>query len=167
MTEKEKIISHILDLKEKCATESVIVSSNFLSVDEISTVIKTERVNNKYVDTFYYGGYNDADRKIIVFVPKFYGVDESGLAEFLIGNDYNPLQIINVNKDKFSVLSHRDYLGALMGLGVKREVLGDIVLNDNGCRIFCLKSIAPFIAENMKQAEGSLRLLWVISTISV
>lgn len=98
--EKENNIAHILDLKEKCAADSVIVSSNFLSVDEISTVIKTERINNKYVDTFYYGGYADADRKVIVFVPKFYDVDENSLIEFLNVNDYNPLQLINVKKDR-------------------------------------------------------------------
>lgn len=159
MMEKENNIAHILDLKEKCAADSVIVSSNFLSVDEISTVIKTERINNKYVDTFYYGGYTDADRKVIVFVPKFYDVDENSLIEFLNVNDYNPLQLINVKKDRFSVLSHRDYLGALMGLGLKREVIGDIVLNDSGCAIFCLKSIAPFIVENLKQAgRGQLEV---------
>ena len=152
MTETEKIIAHILDLKEKCATESIIVSSNFLSVDEISHVIKTERINNQYVDTFYYGGYDDAERKLVVFVPKFYEIEKSVLIDFLNENDYNPIQVLDVKKDKFSNLSHRDYLGALMGLGIKREVLGDIVVNENGCTIFCLKSITDYLTENFNQA---------------
>lgn len=152
MTDREKLVSHILDLKEKAATESVVTSSSFLSVDELSAVIKTERVNNQYVDTFYYGGYGEAERKAAIFVPKFYGVDEDTLDEFLNTNECNPLQLLSVKKDRFSSLSHRDYLGALMGLGVKREVTGDIILNEDGCSIFCLKSISSYIIENLKQA---------------
>ena len=157
MTDKEKLISHILDLKEKAATESIITSSSFLSVDELSDVIKEEKVNNRYVDTFYCGGYEDAERKTAVFVPVFYGVNEDEIESFLNENGCNPVSLLLVKKDKFTSLTHRDYLGALMGLGLKREVIGDIVLSDDGCSIFCLKSVASFIAENLRQAgRGSL-----------
>lgn len=157
MTEKEELVSHILDLKEKAASESVVTSGSFLSVDELSDVIRVQNVNNKYVDTFYYGGYDEAERKVAVFVPEFYGADESGLEEFLDENDSNPIALLLVKKDKFTSLTHRDYLGALMGLGLKREVIGDIIVNENGCSIFCLKSVASFIAENLHQAgRGSL-----------
>ena len=152
MTDKEKLIAHVLDLKERCATDSVITSTNFLSSDELSDVIKTERVNNQYVDTFYYGGYEGAERKTAVFIPKFYSVAEDEAESFLNDNGFNPLKILSVRKDKFSVLSHRDYLGALMGLGLKREMIGDIVSDENGCTIFCMKSIADFVAGNLKQA---------------
>ena len=157
MTEKEQLISHILDLKEKSASGSIVTSSSFLSVDELSDVIRVQNVNNKYVDSFYYGGYDEAERKTAVFVPEFYGIDESGLEEFLNENECNPIALLLVKKDKFTSLTHRDYLGALMGLGLKREVIGDIIVNDDGCSIFCLKSVASFIAENLRQAgRGSL-----------
>ena len=145
MTEKEELISHILDLKEKAASESVVTSGSFLSVDELSDVIKVQNVNNKYVDTFYYGGYSEAERKTAVFIPSFYSVTEDSLEEFLNTNGYNPLELIYIKKDKFTTLTHRDYLGALMGLGLKREVLGDIIVNDSGCSFFCLKSVASYI----------------------
>ncbi|MBE6785041.1 MAG: hypothetical protein E7538_02240 [Ruminococcaceae bacterium] len=157
MTEKQELISHILDLKEKSATESIITSSSFLSVDELSDVIKEEKVNNRYVDAFYYGGYEDAERKTAVFVPTFYGVNEDKIESFLNENECNPVSLLLVKKDKFTSLTHRDYLGALMGLGLKREVIGDIVASDDGCSIFCLKSVAAFIAENLRRAgRGSL-----------
>ena len=48
-------------------------------------------------------------------------------------------------------LGHRDCLGALMSLGIRREVLGDIVPQEGKLYIFCLRSIAPYIAENLTQ----------------
>lgn len=160
MTEKEKLIAHLLDLKEKTATESILTASNFMSLDELSEAVKTERVNNQFVDTFYYGGYDEAERKTAVFIPKFYEVDECNIKEFLDVEDLNPLCVLNVKKDKFSVLSHRDYLGALMGLGIKREMIGDIIINEDGCSILCLKSISSYIANNLKQAgRGQLTVV--------
>ena len=152
MTDKENLISHILDLKEKSASESILTSSGFLYLEEQSQFIKTEKINNKYVDTFYYGGYDDAERKVVLFVPEFYAVDSDSVDDFLRENDMNPLDVLSVKKDKFSELSHRDYLGALMGLGLKRDVIGDIIINDDGCYIICLKSISRYITENLKQA---------------
>lgn len=142
----------MLDLKDRCATESVVTHSNFLSADELSDAIKTERKYNEYVDTFYYGGYSEAERKVIVFVPKFYEVTEENFEDFINTEELNPLAVLKVKKDKFSKLTHRDYLGAIMGLGLKREVTGDIILSDDGCTLFCLKSIASYLTENLRQA---------------
>ena len=157
MTEKEELISHILDLKEKAASDGVVTSSSFLSLDEISDIIKLEHINNKYVDTFYYGGYDEAERKVVIFIPEFYAVDEASLEEFLDENGYNPLDLLYIKKDKFTTLTHRDYLGAIMGLGLKRETTGDIIPKDDSCSVFCLKSVSSYITENLKQAgRGSV-----------
>ena len=152
MNDKDVLISHALDLKERAANLSVVTSTNFLSADELSDLLKYERVNNQFIDTFYFGGHKDAERKTAVFVPKFYEVDEEGLTEFFTANDCNPITALKIKKDKFSSLSHRDYLGSLMGLGIKREMIGDIITDDDGCILFCLKSIADFICNNLRQA---------------
>ncbi len=119
MNEKEILLSHVADLKEKAADESVVTSSNFLSADEISIISSLGKIMNKYVDTFYFGGYDDAERCVAVFVPRFYGCEN--IDEFLSENpEFSPICMIKVIKDKFCTLSHRDYLGSLMGLGIKR-----------------------------------------------
>jgi len=46
-------------------------------------------------------------------------------------------------------LTHRDFLGAILNLGIEREMLGDIVIIDNVGYIFALDSIADYIAENL------------------
>ena len=156
MNEKDILISHALDMKEKCADNSVITSTNFMSLEEISTVKATEKQFSQYADTFYYGGYEDAERRLAIFLPKFLCVTD--IDEYLRENeDDNPVCILRLKKDKFSTLSHRDYLGAIMGLGIKREMTGDIKVSDEGADVFCLKSIASFLSENLrKSGRGSV-----------
>lgn len=50
-------------------------------------------------------------------------------------------------------LSHRDYLGSLMALGMERELLGDIVVRKDAAYLFCEERIAPYILENFTQAR--------------
>ena len=156
MNEKNILISHALDMKERCADNSVITSTNFMSIDEISTVKGTDKQFSQYADTFYYGGYEDAERRIALFAPKFMGVTD--IEEYLSENeDENPICILRLKKDKFTTLSHRDYLGAIMGLGIKREMTGDIKVSEEGAEVFCLKSIAAFLCENLKKSgRGSV-----------
>lgn len=156
MNEKEILISHALDKKRQSADNSMITHTNFLSLDEISIVKTTDREYNEYVDTFYYGGYNDSERQVALFVPKFYNTED--LNAFLNDNEEdNPLCLVRLKKDKFTVLSHRDYLGAIMGLGLKREMVGDIKVTDEGADVFCLKSAAEYICDNLKKSgRGSV-----------
>ncbi|MBR6186691.1 MAG: hypothetical protein IKQ41_10575 [Clostridia bacterium] len=50
-------------------------------------------------------------------------------------------------------LTHRDYLGALMALGIERELLGDIIVRESEAFLFCEERIAPYIQENFIQAK--------------
>lgn len=156
MNEKEILISHALDKKRQSTDNSMITHTNFLSLEEISIVKTTDREYNEYTDTFYYGGYSDSERQIALFVPKFFETDD--ITEFLSDNEEdNPLCIVRLKKDKFTTLSHRDYLGAIMGLGLKREMVGDIKVTNEGADVFCLKSAADYICDNLKKSgRGSV-----------
>lgn len=158
MNDKELLISHALDIKEKCADNSLILGTSFMSVEQISDVKAIERNLSEYVMTFYYGGYENAERCIALFVPKFYG-EISPQAYFKENEDEDPLCILRLKKDRFTNLSHRDYLGAIMGLGIKREMIGDIIVSDSGADVFCLKSIATYISQNLKKSgRGSVEI---------
>lgn len=156
MNEKELLLSRARELKERAADNSMITSTNFLSPEERSAVSVIERENNKYVSTFYYGGFPDAERTAAVFVPTFYEI--SDIDAFMKENtDENPFSLIECTKDKFTSMSHRDYLGSLMALGIKREMIGDIVVTENGCHFFAVKSIASYICDNLKRTgRGSV-----------
>ncbi len=151
MTEDEVLFSHASDLKMQCADESVVQSTAFLDLRQRTLLLPLEKVQSEYVKTFYYGGFDEAERLCAVFVPRFY--EENDVFEFFkTYPEFDPIVLLRLEKDRFTSLSHRDYLGALMGLGLRREMLGDIVTDENGCFLFCLSSVKKFIEENLKSA---------------
>lgn len=50
-------------------------------------------------------------------------------------------------------LEHRDFLGALLNLGIRREVLGDIFVREEGAYLFCLDSIAQYIIDSLERVR--------------
>ncbi len=151
MTDDDILLSHARDLKRQCADRGMLTHTAFLDLHQRSLLASIEREQNAEVQTFCYGGCPDAQRVIAVFVPKFYEIDD--FDAFLRENpDDDPLCLLRADKDAFSSLSHRDYLGALMGLGIKREQLGDILVDDGGAFLVCLRTIRPFLLDNFSSA---------------
>lgn len=157
MTQEEKILlASINDKARQCSDNSMITNSVFLDMHERSVVTQAKNLYANAALSFY-GGFNDAERTVAVFLPDYISV--SAAEHFGQFPDDNPICIIELEKDRFSPpLSHRDYLGAMMGLGIKREMTGDIIVSETGCRIAVLSKIAPFIAENLAKAgRGTLK----------
>ena len=151
MTDDGILLSHARDLKAQCADRGMLTHTAFLDLHQRSLLASIEREQNAEVRTFYDGGCPDAERVCAVFMPQYYGVDD--LAAYFAENpDDDPLCLLRADKDAFSSLSHRDYLGALMGLGVKREQLGDLLVDDGGAFLVCLRSIRPFLLEHFRLA---------------
>lgn len=102
------------------------------------------------VKTFLNGGLllmksNDfLERKIACFVPEDFLTEDSCLKL--------PTSIIRVkplNRKFADELSHRDFLGALMNLGIERHLLGDILVKDNTAYIFVMEKMADYICNNL------------------
>ncbi|MBR5826514.1 MAG: hypothetical protein IKY78_05460 [Clostridia bacterium] len=156
MTDKEILLSRIHDKKAEADKNVMITHSAFLSVDEINDSGFINIKNYNGVKAFHFGGFSEAERQVIFFVPECFGI--SDISEYFSEcKDDNPIAAVKVIKDRFSSLSHRDYLGAIMGLGIKRELVGDIITCDFGAYIICFKSIASFIVENLTRGgRGTL-----------
>ena len=148
MTDDEILLAHARDLKAQCADHSMLTHTAFLDMHQRTVLKALEKEQSAFVRTFYYGGYPDAERTVAVFLPTFYDAPD---VEIYFGEapDDDPLTLLRLDKDRFHTLSHRDYLGALMGLGVKRELLGDIVTDDAGAYVVCLKKAAVFLEEHL------------------
>ena len=94
------------------------------------------------VRTSFYGGYEDAERVILINMPDYFDLERD-----------NPLCIIRAEKTAGSrELTHRDYLGSLLGLGLKRDMIGDIIVRSDGADIIVMEDIADFILMNYYKA---------------
>ena len=161
MTREDRLlIDKIEDKARLCSENSMITNSDFLDMHERSVAAQT-RLQYPDVKMIFYGVFEDAERTVAVFLPEYIEAENADdlRAYFSENPDDNPLAVIRLEKDKFSpALSHRDYLGSLMGLGIRRETTGDIAVDENGCKMVVLSKIAPFIAENMgKAGRGTLK----------
>ena len=161
MTDEDKLlIAKTEDKARLCSENSMITNSDFLDMHGRS-VVSQIRLQYADVKMIFYGIFDDAERTVAVFLPEYIEAENPDELEayFNENPDDNPLAVIRLEKDKFSpALSHRDYLGALMGLGIRREMTGDIKVDENGCEMAVLSRMAPFVAENMSKAgRGTLK----------
>ena len=92
-----------------------------------------------------FGGYEEAERKMLVYLPEY--MEEDGLYE-----EESPLVCLRATYFEEDTLSHRDFLGALMGAGIARETVGDICVGKGCCDFFVTAEIAPYILQNFLSA---------------
>ncbi len=141
------LLSHIFDLCERRDGRNVITASDFLSESDAHSaenLINTVKAENY----MFFGGYGDAERKCVVFLPDYYTEDDIKDEPSLCDIGYIEAAVDKFN-EKEANFSHRDVLGSLMGLGIERHLIGDIIA-DGGKAVFAVKSkIVPFITENL------------------
>lgn len=90
-----------------------------------------------------YGGYAESERVKIGFFPEFTEVNES---------DFNIVPVEISYKRQYSrELTHRDFLGSVLGLGITREKTGDIIVEENRAIVFTDSDIADYIAVNLER----------------
>lgn len=90
---------------------------------------------------YRFGGYPDAERMMLVYLPEY--LDESALTD-----EDSPLVCLRATFYAGDTLSHRDFLGALMGAGIARESVGDICVGKSACDFFVTAQIAPYVLQN-------------------
>lgn len=104
---------------------------------------------------FTWGGYPTAERRRAFILPEFLEETEnySEIAPFC---DAEPIACLFVAESGYKKLSHRDYLGSVLSLGIDRSVVGDIVLSAEagGAYIFCDGGIADFISMELSKVGG-------------
>lgn len=98
----------------------------------------------------FFGGYDDAERRMLVFLPDY-------LEESYLDGDESPIFCLRAQFYEADDLSHRDFLGALMGAGIARDTVGDICVSKGSCDFFVTAEIAPYILQNFSSA-GRTRL---------
>lgn len=92
----------------------------------------------------FFGGYDEAERVLLGIFPSF----------MLPENTAFPLTSIVFRYRPSATLSHRDFLGTLLSLGLKREKIGDILCDEGQTVVFVSEELADFIAESVTKVGG-------------
>lgn len=137
----ELIKKRLVELGRKSYNSGIFTFTDFLGLAEQSAFSEVKRELGG-IPYEAFGGAEGAERVIIRF----------GSEEELGYSMPYPISIIKVEPQSRKYadrLTHRDFLGALLNLGIERHTLGDIVIIDNVGYIFALESIAPYIADSL------------------
>lgn len=139
--EDKNLISNIfnkMEIAEK--TNKIIFTNDFLSPtiwNQISAICETYKIKS-----FTNGIFKDADRRMISF---------SSYEEPII----YPINLLKIsNNSKFCTPAHKDYLGAIMSLGIKREKLGDLIIRDKICYAPVCSDISNYIINNLNNISN-------------
>lgn len=150
--DKQRVTSHIRDEELRIKMYKIVDlcngvlknydvrKSDFLNPFEIKNAISivNSESNLKYsID----GGYDESERSVINIFPYYMEEAEDDSIRFLrIDGNF-----------KFRTVSHRDYLGSILGLGIKREKIGDILVHEDYCQIIVDSDICDFILMNFEK----------------
>ena len=138
MIEKNEKIENYIKLMEKIDT--VVYSNEFFSLNEINKIQKAK------INYSLKGLNEDSEKKVIAFYPKDF-------PEEYLNFPVKYFKIIK--KSKFINLEHKHYLGNILGLGIKREILGDLIVKNDECYGIILENMFDFLKENLLRINSS------------
>ena len=136
-------LRHLLDLCRKSEKTGTWQYSGFLSPAEQDDWQRSKEAAG--CSFCLAGGYESAERKIL-----------AAGNEAEMGPPDPPIRVIAVapKSEKYAEeLTHRDYLGAILGLGIERSLIGDILVRDHRAWFFCLSSAAEMIVSSLTQVR--------------
>ena len=148
MNDEELMANRLCELATRSYTDNYYTYTDFLGLADISLLQKLVKYDDRMRGIPYRmsGGTDNAERVVAAFGDE----DAFGYApEF-------PIKCIRARprSPKFADrLTHRDFLGAVLNLGIGREQIGDIYINDNRGYIFCLEGMADYIVQNLERIK--------------
>ncbi|MBR5479336.1 MAG: RNA-binding protein [Clostridia bacterium] len=127
------IISRVEDKIRRVRDKNIPEALGFLTPSERAEIEKLHLPRH-----FFYGG-RDAERTFLFLLPDYMEEENFPVEEYLC---------VLSAKVPFGNPTHRDFLGAILGLGIERECVGDIIVGEESF-IYLTRKIAPFVMQNL------------------
>ncbi len=146
------LIAQLEDKIEQCSDNYMLTGTGFMDMHQkriAADFCRSGKVLPDGVKLKLYGGYDDAERCIAVCLPDYMHAEPESEEQHL----EELLSVIRVSTPKGGrKLTHRDYLGSVLSLGITRDVIGDILVREDGADIVVIAEIADFIDINYDKA---------------
>jgi RNA-binding protein YlmH len=141
--EERPFVQKIEEWARNAAERHQSKRTDFLDPRQVMIV---QSIVNRYSDVqaYFYGGYEGAERKVGWITPEYItpGLEESEVTAISIQGD-----------TRFLDVDHGDYMGAILGLGIKRDKIGDILVHGEGCHLLTVKEIRDYILTHLAQVH--------------
>ena len=150
MEKKDFFIKRIRELANLSYQRDIVTFSDFLNLNE-QNIVNDRKNQIPGVEIECFGGYSQAERQMMAF-------HSDALA---FPWEY-PITCLKIQPKavRFSEeLTHRDYLGAVLNLGIERSVIGDILIQDKIAWMFCHNKIADYIIDNLDKIRHTSVLI--------
>ena len=153
MKDEELLAKRLSELSHQSFQRGIITYTDFLNLNEQS-ILHALPKNSLYTGYILFGGYDSAERQMAAFLPedalslrgRYAGIpcgrdqkDEGGSAgryRYFFMDRMTVLRIAPLHEKYADALTHRDYLGAIMNLGLERGKMGDILIDGSAALIF-------------------------------
>ena len=142
--EDKMLLAQVLDKIEFVKTRGKLEYTDFLDMYQIS-LVENFLKKIKFENYKLYGGYKDAERKVLIIYPEKYD-------EIMLEKNYSKiLKAVRVTlpEEEKGRYSHRNYLGGIVKLGLKREKVGDILVSDTGADIIVMEDFSEILKKEL------------------
>lgn len=148
------MFAHIFDMAVQADKYCTGVYGDFLSENSIAELLR--RMQYLPAEPVLFGGFDDAERKMVAFVPEY-------------ETPSFPISALKLSSPRIKGLTHRDFLGSVLGLGIKREKCGDIIISGDSAYILLADDIASYAANSLTRVgrEGVKAEIVPLSEIEV
>lgn len=143
---KEELMlqKRLIELSKLAYQRGIVTYSDFLNLNELN-ILHTMPKNELYTSYKVFGGYDFSERQMVAFLP-----------DALCYEYFYPISVLKISPLQISFaesLSHRDYLGAILNLGIERSKIGDILVQDNSAILFIHQSLETFVQEELRRIK--------------
>ena len=136
-------LAKVLDKAEQAENRNIPTFTDFLSPRQRSQAVELLRLagisESSHVPQ---GGYEGAERQVLLFLPDWLEAE----------NAESPIRCLRASFREEEKLTHRDFLGSLMGMGVVREKIGDILVAPDSADLLVLEGVADFLLQSWDSA---------------
>lgn len=144
MNDDDKLVcNRFIDAANNCYYRNMPINTDFLDLYRQS-LLNSILKEMPPVYRMEMGGYDLAERKLILFLPN---------KDFPYDLPYKIIKISPANLKFSEDLSHRDYLGAILNLGISRDKIGDLIIGENEVYLFCIDNICEFLLQNITKIK--------------
>ena len=137
--EHDELLKRAEELCARCEKTASVTHTAFLTPAEQYAVAKWSKFTPD-CRVIFHGGHPDCERKAAFFLPFYMEEDAFEPSEYIAAMSV---------KAGFGEPGHRDYMGAILGLGIKREWLGDIWVKGDTATVFCLPTVERHLLDGL------------------